>query len=92
MLCASSNTDSSQALLGIAAVPDDSRDHPQAPLLSAGERRQNACSVLLSKALSLCYEQGVEDEATEENLAALLALMQMSICEPRPTALKRVGC
>ncbi|KAK4702835.1 hypothetical protein P7C70_g3383, partial [Phenoliferia sp. Uapishka_3] len=67
------------ALLGIAASPDDSRDHPQAPLLSAGERRQNACSVLLSKAHTLCFEQGVEDEATEENLAALLALMQMSI-------------
>ena len=34
----------------------------------------------MTKALTLCFEQGVEDEATEENLAALLALMQMSIC------------
>lgn len=84
-------TPTPQALLGIAASPDDSRDHPEAPLLSAGTRRENACRGLLHKALALCFQQGVEDDATEENLAALLALMQMAICECSPWCGGRVG-
>lgn len=67
-----------QALLGIKASPDDARDHPEAPLLSAGTRRQSACHVLLAQAHSLCFEQGLMDEAKIENLAAVLALMQMT--------------
>lgn len=68
------------ALLGIASAPDDARIHPQAPLLNAGSRRENACTVLLGQAHTLCYEAGLVDVATRDNLAAILAMMQMTIC------------
>jgi len=67
----------SQAVLGIEAFPSDARDNPQAPLLSAGTRRQSACSTLLQQAHTLGFEHGLMDEPTIDNLAGLLALMQM---------------
>lgn len=66
-----------QAVLGIEAFPSDARDHPEAPLLSAGTRRQSACSTLLQQAHTLGFEHGLMDEPTVDNLAGLLALMQM---------------
>lgn len=71
-----------QALLGIATYPDDSIDHPEAPLLNAGTRRQSACDALVAQALTLGYEEGLVDVPTRDNLAALLALIQMMMCEP----------
>lgn len=65
------------AVLGIEAFPSDARDNPNAPLLSAGTRRQSACAVLVSRAHAQGFEQGLMDEATMESLAALLALVQM---------------
>ncbi|ORY62706.1 hypothetical protein BCR35DRAFT_326679 [Leucosporidium creatinivorum] len=65
------------AVLGIEAFPSDARDHPEAPLLSAGTRRQSACSTLLQQAHTLGFEHGLMDEPTIDNLAGLLALMQM---------------
>lgn len=70
----------SQALLGIATYPDDSIDHPEAPLLNAGTRRQSACDALVAQALTLGYEEGIVDVPTRDNLAALLALIQMMMC------------
>lgn len=78
-LCSNANLLDAQAVLGISAGPTDSRDHPDAPLLNAGTRRQSACTVLLAQAHALSFEQGLMDEATIENLAALVALTQMSI-------------
>lgn len=78
-LCPSPDLFRTQAVLGISAAPTDSHDHPDAPLLNAGTRRQSACTVLLAQAHALSFEQGLMDEATIENLAALVALTQMSI-------------
>lgn len=65
------------ALLGIISAPDS--NHPLAPLVMAGSRRENACIVLLQQAHTSAFETGLSDEATTENLACLLAMMQMSI-------------
>lgn len=69
--------DHQQAVLGIEASPSDAHDHPQAPLVSAGARRHSACAVLLQQAHSLSFEHGLMDEPTVDNLAGILALMQM---------------
>ncbi|GAA5959811.1 hypothetical protein JCM21900_001025 [Sporobolomyces salmonicolor] len=67
------------ALLGISIKPEDTRDHPNAPLLSAGTRRQNACQVLLTKAHRISWDLGVMEHPTVENLAAVLSLLQLSL-------------
>ncbi|GAA5998999.1 Zn(II)2Cys6 transcription factor [Rhodotorula paludigena] len=67
------------ALLGISLKPEDELDHPNAPLLSAGTRRQNACQVLLDKAYDSNYQQGILETATVENLAALLSILQLAL-------------
>jgi hypothetical protein len=71
----------SQALLGITISPEDERSHPNAPLLSAGTRRQSACMAFLAQAHQACFESSLAEEVSVENLAAILSLMQMSICE-----------
>lgn len=71
----------SQALLGITISPDDEKSHPNAPLLSAGTRRQSACMAFLAQAHQACFESSLAEEVSVENLAAILSLMQMSICE-----------
>jgi hypothetical protein len=81
--------DPSQALLGIEQFPGDATDHPGAPLLGAGTRRQNACEKLVQHALALGYEHGAMDHATMDNIAALLALVQMSMCESIPSSSER---
>lgn len=70
-----------QAVLGITISPDDERSHPNAPLLSAGTRRQSACMAFLAQAHQACFESSLAEEVSVENLAAILSLMQMSICE-----------
>lgn len=46
-------------------------------MLSAGTRRQSACHVLVHQAHAQGFEHGLMDEPSMENLAALLALLQM---------------
>ncbi|GJN89300.1 hypothetical protein Rhopal_002280-T1 [Rhodotorula paludigena] len=60
-------------------APEDELDHPNAPLLSAGTRRQNACQVLLDKAYDSNHQQGISETATVENLAALLSILQLAL-------------
>lgn len=67
--------------MGIATNPEDSKDHPEAPLLSAGQRRQNACAKLIQRAYQAAFEGGLEDEPKVENLASLMAVMQLASCE-----------
>ncbi|GAA5897072.1 hypothetical protein JCM8208_006161 [Rhodotorula glutinis] len=67
------------AVLGISLKPEDTLEHPNAPLLSAGTRRQNACRALFDKAHSDNYESGTIETPTAENLATLLALLQLSL-------------
>ncbi|BGP24558.1 hypothetical protein JCM10295v2_003476 [Rhodotorula toruloides] len=67
------------AVLGIAIRPEDPVDHPNAPLLSAGNRRQTACTALFDKAHALNWEAGTMETPTVEALAALLAVLQMSL-------------
>ncbi|BGP40011.1 hypothetical protein JCM10450v2_003991 [Rhodotorula kratochvilovae] len=67
------------AVLGISLKPEDTVEHPNAPLLSAGTRRQNACKALFDKAHGENYESGTADAATVENLATLMALLQLSL-------------
>ena len=70
----------SQAVLGISLKPEDTLEHPNAPLLSAGTRRQNACRALFDKAHGDNYDAGTADTPSAENLATLLALLQLSLC------------
>ncbi|GAA5842576.1 hypothetical protein JCM9279_003624 [Rhodotorula babjevae] len=73
------------AVLGISLKPEDTLEHPNAPLLSAGTRRQNACRALFDKAHGDNYEAGTTDTPSAENLATLLALLQLSLfAEFRP--------
>ncbi|BGP16119.1 hypothetical protein JCM10213v2_004113 [Rhodosporidiobolus nylandii] len=65
------------ALIGVSLRPSDAVDHPNAPLLSAGTRRQNACATLLSRAHLTNHEAGTMEEPSAENLAALLSLLQL---------------
>ncbi|GAA6048232.1 hypothetical protein JCM3770_006495 [Rhodotorula araucariae] len=67
------------AVLGISLKPEDTVEHPDTPLLSAGTRRQNACKALFDKAHSENYESGTADAATVENLGTLMALLQLSL-------------
>ncbi|KPV75536.1 uncharacterized protein RHOBADRAFT_53503 [Rhodotorula graminis WP1] len=67
------------AVLGISLKPEDTLEHPNAPLLSAGTRRQNACRALFDKAHADNYESGTIETPTAENLATLLALLQLSL-------------
>ncbi|BGP31983.1 hypothetical protein JCM10296v2_003762 [Rhodotorula toruloides] len=67
------------AVLGIAIRPEDPVDHPNAPLLNAGNRRQTACTALFDKAHALNWEAGTMETPTVEALAALLAVLQMSL-------------
>lgn len=71
----------SQAVLGITISPEDERSHPNAPLLSAGTRRHSACMAFLAQAHQACFESSLAEEVSVENLAAILSLMQMSICK-----------
>lgn len=73
-------TSNHSALLGITIDPSDGVTHPNAPLLSAGTRRQSACSNFYSQAHTLAFESGLAEEVAVENLAVLLTLIQMSIC------------
>ncbi|KAM0787683.1 hypothetical protein ACM66B_003746 [Microbotryomycetes sp. NB124-2] len=66
-------------LLGITINPEDQVTHPDAPLLSAGTRRQNACATFLRQAYAASFENDVAEQGTVESLAALLSLTQMSI-------------
>ncbi|KDE06598.1 hypothetical protein MVLG_03094 [Microbotryum lychnidis-dioicae p1A1 Lamole] len=66
-------------LLGISIEAKDSRDHPDAPLLSAGTRRESACTNFLKQAHQLCFDEGLAEEASIENLGSLMTLMQMAM-------------
>lgn len=71
-----------QAVLGIElahSTPNNAPGPTSALLLSAGTRRQNACSKLLNQAHTLSHEESIMDEVSEENLAALMALVQLAI-------------
>ncbi|SCV71196.1 BQ2448_2784 [Microbotryum intermedium] len=67
------------ALLGILIEAKDSRDHPDAPLLSAGTRRESACTNFLKQAHQLCFDEGLAEEASIENVGSLMTLMQMAM-------------
>ena len=66
------------ALLGITIDPKDSQVHPNAPLLSAGTRRESACASFLKQAHQMCFEEGLAEEVSVENLGSLISLMQMA--------------
>lgn len=70
-------TSNHSALLGITMDTDT----PNAALLSAGTRRQSACRTFYNQAHTAAFESGLAEEVAEENLAVLLTLLQMSICE-----------
>ncbi|GAA5824096.1 hypothetical protein JCM11251_001520 [Rhodosporidiobolus azoricus] len=67
------------ALLGIGIQPDDIPEHPNAPFLSAGTRRQSACETFFDQAGRANFEAGTMEFASPENLAALLAVLQLSL-------------
>ncbi|KAK4056861.1 hypothetical protein OIO90_002111 [Microbotryomycetes sp. JL221] len=72
-------TSAHSGLLGITINPQDEISHPNAPLLSAGTRRQSACAAFLRQAHAMSFENNTAEETSVESLAALLALTQMSI-------------
>lgn len=69
----------SQAVLGIEITETDTRDHPNAPLLSAGTRREQACLQFLSQAHQLAFNEDVAENCSIDNLAACLTILQMSM-------------
>jgi hypothetical protein len=68
-----------KAVLGISLKPSDAVDHPNAPLLSAGTRRQNASRALYEQAHLRNFEAATTEQATVENLAALLSVLQLTL-------------
>lgn len=68
--------------MGIDSFSSTSKGkQPEALFLSAGTRRQNACDTLTREAHTMGFEQGLFDDATQENLGAVLALIQLMMCE-----------
>ncbi|GAA5851208.1 hypothetical protein JCM8547_004167 [Rhodosporidiobolus lusitaniae] len=67
------------AVLGISLRPSDTVEHPSAPLLSAGTRRQSATDALFTQAHELNFAAATADVPSVENLAALLSLLQLTL-------------